>query len=235
LLDVEQAKSNLEQTRAQMPALRAGYAAARNRLAVLVGEAPGALDAMLDASGPIPVPPASIAVGVPSDVLRQRPDVRRAERQLAAETARVGMQKAAEYPTLTLNANVLTLAQLFFDAGAVREKVNAQDAVRQAALAKYKSTVLNALEEVENALASFSEEQVRHASLADATQAATDAAKLAQDQYASGLSGFEVVLSAQRTLFSLQDQLAVSEGQVTTDLIALYKSLGGGWSTRSNG
>jgi outer membrane protein TolC len=147
----------------------------------------------------------------------------------------VGMQKAAEYPTLTLNENVITLAQLFFDAGAVREKVKAQDAVRQAALAKYKSTVLTALEEVENALVAFSQEQERHASLASVARVAADAAKLAQDQYTTGLSGFDVVLSAQRSLLSLQDQLAVSDEQVTTDLIALYKALGGGWTRRSEG
>ena len=234
-LDIEQAGSSLEQTRARLPALRAGLEAARNRLAVLVGEPPGALAGLLDAPGPVPVPPASIAVGVPADVLRQRPDVRRAERQLAAETARVGVQEAARYPMLTLNTNLITLSQLFFDAGASGGKVKAQDAVREAALARYKSTVLTALEEIENALASFSEEQERHASLANATRLAEDAAKLARDQYTSGLSSFEVVLNAQRTLFSLQEQLVVSEGQVTTDMIALYKSLGGGWSTRSEG
>jgi len=234
-LDIEQASSSLEQTRAQLPALRAALEAARNRLAVLVGEPPGALADLLAASGSIPVPPAGIAVGVPADVLRQRPDVRRAERQLAAETARVGVQEAARYPTLTIGANLVTLSQLFFDAGASAGKVKAQDAVREAALARYKSTVLTALEEVENALVSFNQEQDRHTSLARAASLAEDAAKLAQDQYTAGLSGFEVVLNAQRTLFSLQDQLAVSEGQVTTDMIALYKSLGGGWSTRSEG
>jgi NodT family efflux transporter outer membrane factor (OMF) lipoprotein len=235
MLDIEQAGSSLEQTRAQLPALRAGLEAARNRLAVLVGEPPGALADLLDAPGPVPVPPASIAVGVPADVLRQRPDVRRAERQLAAETARVGVQEAARYPLLTVGANLITLSQLFFDAGASSGKVKAQDAVREAAVARYKSTVLTALEEVENALSSFSQEQERHASLANAMKLAQDAARLAEDEYDSGLSGFEVVLNAQRTLFSLQDQLAVSEGQVTTEMIVLYKSLGGGWSTRSEG
>jgi NodT family efflux transporter outer membrane factor (OMF) lipoprotein len=234
-LDIEQAGSSLEQTRAQLPALRAGLEAARNRLAVLVGEPPGALSDLLEAPGAVPVPSASIAVGVPADVLRQRPDVRRAERQLAAETARVGVQEAARYPMLTVGANLITLSQLFFDAGASSGKVKAQDAVREAAVARYKSTVLTALEEVENALAAFSQEQERHASLANATRLAEDAAKLARDQYTAGLSGFEVVLNAQRTLLSLQDQLAVSEGQITTDMIALYKSLGGGWSTRSVG
>jgi NodT family efflux transporter outer membrane factor (OMF) lipoprotein len=234
-LDSEQARANLEQTRAQLPALQAGLETARNHLAVLVGEPPGALAELLDAPQPVPVPPANIAVGVPADVLRQRPDVRRAERQLAAETARIGVQKAAEYPTLTLSTNVATLSQLFFDDGAVREKVKAQDAVREGAIAKYKSTVLTALEEVENALVSFSQEQDRHTSLASAAQVAADAAKLAQDQYSSGLSGFDVVLNAQRSLFTLQDQLAVSDGQITTYLIALYKSLGGGWVRRSDG
>jgi NodT family efflux transporter outer membrane factor (OMF) lipoprotein len=235
VLDIEQASSSLEQTRAQLPALRAALETAQNRLAVLVGEPPGALADLLNAPRPVPVPPAGIAVGVPADVLRQRPDVRRAERQLAAETARVGAQEAARYPTLTVGANLITLSQLFFDAGASSGKVKAQDAVREAALAKYKSTVLTALEEVENALTSFSQEQERHAGLANAERLAEDAAKLAQDQYTSGLSGFEVVLNAERTLVSLQDQLAVSEGQVTTDMIALYKSMGGGWTKRSEG
>ncbi len=233
-LDVEQAQTTLEQARAQVPGLRAGLAVARNRLAVLLGEPPGALDDLLAAPGAVPVPPETIAVGVPADVLRQRPDVRRAERQLAAETARVGVEKAAEFPTLTLSANVLTLAQLFFDDGATRAKVKAQDAVRNEALARYKASVLTALEEGENALVSFRQEQERHASLAAATRVAADAAKLAQDQYTSGLVGFEVVLNAQRTLYSLQDQLAASSGAVATDLVTLYKSLGGGWSTRSD-
>jgi outer membrane protein TolC len=234
-LDIEQAQTNLAQTQAQLPALQAGLESARNRLAVLAGEAPGALADLLEASKPVPVPPANIAVGVPAEALRQRPDVRRAEHQLAAETARVGVQKAAEYPMITLNTNVVAVAQLLFDAGATRSKVKAQDAVRQAALARYKATVLTALEEVENALVSYTREQDRHASLAGAAQAAADAARLAEDQYASGLSGFDTVLNAQRALFSLQDQLAVSDGQVTTDLITLYKSLGGGWTRRSDG
>ncbi len=250
-LDVEQARANLEQTRATIPQLRASLAQSHARLAVLVGEPPGALDALLAEAKPIPTPPAHVAVGVPADALARRPDVARAERQLAAETARIGVAKAEAYPKLSLTGSLgvqsLTTADLFtagartsslvgnltqtvLDFGRVRASIEAQEAVQEQSLAQLESTLLVALEEAENAIVSYGQEQLRRDSLAEASAAAERAASLSRAQYAAGLVDFESVLLAERTLFSLQDQLAVSEGELTSNLARLYKALGGGWS-----
>ncbi len=250
-LDVDQAKSNLENTRAQIPTLKTGLEQAKNRLAVLLGENPGALDNELSKQEPIPVTPLEVAVGMPADVLRQRPDVRRAERQLAAQTARVGVATADLYPKFTLSGSIgleaFSLDNLFlagsrtwrigpgvtlpiFNAGRIRQNIEVQNALQEQALIQYEAAVLTALEEVENALVAYADEQVRRQSLAEASQAAQRAAELAEIQYASGLVDFATVLDAQRSLLSFQDQLSTSEGEVTSDLIRLYKALGGGWT-----
>jgi NodT family efflux transporter outer membrane factor (OMF) lipoprotein len=249
-LDVEQARANLEQTRAALPQLRTGIAASKHRLAVLVGEPPGALDAQLDPPAPVPVPPERIAVGVPAAALARRPDVARAERQLAAETARIGVAKAQAYPRLSLsgsvgveslatsdlftaasytNTLVGNLTQVVLDFGRVRATIEAQEAVRDAALAEFEATLLEALEEVENALVAFVQEEQRLDALAAAADAASLAAQLSRDQYAAGLIDFESVLVTERALFNAQDQLAASEGEYATDLVRVYKALGGGW------
>lgn len=250
-LDVEQARYNLESTRAQIPTLHTGLEQAKNRLAVLLGDSPGSVDDELSERGPIPVAPLEIAVGVPADALRQRPDVRRAERRLAAQTARVGVATADLYPKFTLSGSIglesLSLDNLFlsgsrsyrygpsfswpiFDAGRIRKNIQVQDALQEQALLQYETAVLTALEEVENALVAFADEQVRRQSLIEASQAAQRAADLAESQYLSGLIGFQIVLDAQRSLLSLQDQLSASDGEVTSNLIRLYKTLGGGWT-----
>lgn len=250
-LDVEQAKSQLETTRAQLPSLRKNLEQAMNRLAVLSGEVPGALHVKLKARKPIPVTPLEVAVGVPADTLRRRPDVRRAERELAAQTARVGVATADLYPKLSLLGSIglesLSASDLFsaaarsygigptvswriFEAGSIRAHIEVQSALQEQALIRYEAAVLGALEDVNNALTAFAEEQVRRQSLAAAVHAAQRALDLAGDQYASGLIDFQVVLDAQRSLLSLQDQLALSEGATTSDLISLYKALGGGWA-----
>jgi NodT family efflux transporter outer membrane factor (OMF) lipoprotein len=251
-LDVDQARSNVEQTRAQIPALRTGLEQAKNRIAVLLGREPGALDPELAAAKPIPRPPADVAIGVPTDTLQRRPDVRRAERELAAETARIGALKADAYPTFSFTGTIGTEAitpetfthpavlagafiasgvQVLFDHGAIHAKVRAQKAVRAQALARFESTVLHALEEVENDIAAYGEEQNRALALETAAAAAERAATYSRERYASGLIDFQVVLDADRSLHSIQDQLVVSHGQVVSDLIALYRSLGGGWTT----
>lgn len=251
-LDVDQARYSLEQSRAQIPILQTGLTAALNRLAVLTGAMPGDLDSKLAAVRPIPVVPKSIAVGVPADLLRRRPDVRRAERNFAAETARVGVATAALYPGFSLVGTIgwqaLDASNLFtdtarassaaingtftlFDAGRLRQGLKAQSAVAEQALYNYQSTVRTALEDSENALTAFDREQQRREALAAATAAAASAASLAREQYASGLADFQSVLDAERSLLSLRDQLALSEGSVTGDAIRLYKALGGGWTT----
>jgi NodT family efflux transporter outer membrane factor (OMF) lipoprotein len=251
-LDVERAKYNLENTRSQIPTLRSTLEEAKNRLAVLLGTYPGTVDAHLSEPEAIPVVPLEIAVGVPAEVLRRRPDVRHAERELAVQTARVGVATAELYPKLSLLGSIgldaLSLENLFsagnrtdsigpsfswniFDAGAIHKNIEVQNAVQEQALIGYESTILSALEEVENALVAFAEEQMRRQSLLEATQAAKSAVDLALNQYSSGLIDFQDVLEAQRSLLSFQDQLAESEGTVTSNLISLYKALGGGWTS----
>jgi NodT family efflux transporter outer membrane factor (OMF) lipoprotein len=251
-LDVEQAKYGLEQTRANIPGLQIGLEQAKNRLSVLLGQPPGSLDDALAEHKPIPVAALEVAVGVPADALRRRPDVRRAERQLAARTAQVGVATADLYPKFSLLGSIgleaLSLGNLFsadsrthsggavfswpvFDAGAIRSNIEVQSALQEQALFQYEAAVLTALEEVENALVAYAKEQHRRASLTEGTQAAQNAVDLAQSQYSSGLIDFNNVLIAQRSLLSFQDQLAMSDGEVTSNLITLYKALGGGWSS----
>ncbi|MBA3018393.1 MAG: efflux transporter outer membrane subunit [Proteobacteria bacterium] len=249
-LDVEQAKYNLEQTRSQIPGLHTGLVQARNRLSVLLGQYPGSLKIALAEHKAIPVTPLEVAVGVPADALRHRPDVRRAERQLAAQTAQVGVATADLYPRFSLLGSIgleaLSLDNLFligsrthsigpsitwpvFDAGTIRKNIEVQSAQQEQALIQYEAAILKALEEVENALVAYTEEQSRRQSLSDATEAAQQAVNLAQSLYLSGLIDFTDVLDAQRSLLSFQDQLSVSESEVTSNLITLYKALGGGW------
>jgi len=255
-LAVEQARYNLETTRSQIPSLQTGLEGAKNRIAVLLGEPPGAVHAELERPMPIPVTPLEIAVGVPADTLRHRPDIRRAERELAAQTARVGVATADLYPRLTLGGSIglesLSLSHLLvtgnrnssigpritwnlFDAGAVRRNIEVQSALQEQALVQYETAVLAALEEVESAMVAYANEQIRRRSLLAATQAAERAAELARTRYASGLIDFQAVLDAERSLLSLQGQLAQSNGTVTSDLITLYKALGGGWTSLGPG
>jgi len=250
-LDVEQAKTNLESTRSQLPRLRSNIEAAKNRLAVLLGVYPGTLEAQLGARKPIPEAPVEVAVGVPAEVLRRRPDVRRAERQLAAQTARIGVATADLYPKFSLPGTIgleaLSANHLFyaanrawslvgsfawtvFEGGAIRQNIEVQNALQEQALKQYEATILTALEEVENSLVAYADEQERRDTLTEATQSAQRAAELARDQYASGLIDFQTVLDAERSVLSFQDQVAQSKGQVTSNVISLYKALGGGWT-----
>jgi outer membrane protein, multidrug efflux system len=251
-LAVEQARYNLESTRSEIPNLNTGREEALNRLAVLTGEQPGALHRELQQSASIPMAPVHVAVGIPAEMLRRRPDVRQAERKLAAETARVGVATADLYPKLTLNGSIgleaLSTGNLFsaagkvfglaagatapiFHGGAIRQSIEIQSAVQEQALLRYESAVLKGLEEVENAIVAFGEEQVRRASLSRSVDAAKLAASLAEAKYTAGLSDFSDVLVAQRSLFTLQDQLVLSEGAVASDVIRLYKAVGGGWES----
>jgi NodT family efflux transporter outer membrane factor (OMF) lipoprotein len=240
----------LENTRSQIPSLRTGLEKAMNRVAVLLGEAPGQVHAELEQPQPIPVPPAEVAVSVPADVLRRRPDIRRAERNLAAQTARVGVATADLYPRLTLNGSIgleaLSLGDLssgsWIASGGprlslplfnttIRPNIKVQSALQEQALLQYETAVLNALEEVENALVACAQEQRRRDNLREAMKAAQAAAELAQYKYQAGLTDFSNVLDAERSLLSFQDQLQQSDGTVTSNVIRLYKALGGGWTS----
>jgi multidrug efflux system outer membrane protein len=251
-LAVQQARSNLESTRSQIPTLRTSLEASKNRIAVLLGEQPGALYAQLENYKPIPVVPLDVAVGVPADVLRRRPDVRKAERELAAQTARVGVATADLYPKFMLKGSIgleaLSLGNLIaagsrtfsigpritwpiFNAGSIRANMEVQSALQEQTMIQYESTVLSALEEVENALVAYVEEQIRRASLSEAADAAKQALELSQYKYQTGLIDFITVLDAQRSLLTYEEQLAQSAGSITSNLVRLYKALGGGWNT----
>jgi len=251
-LDVEQARLSLEQTRATVPTLRTSLEQAKHRLAVLLGQPPGALKNTLAAPGAIPVTPLEVAVGIPADVLRRRPDVRRAERKLAAQTAQVGVAEASRYPSFSLSGSIglesLAFGMLYtaaaqtaqaaasatwtlFDGGRIRRNIEIQTALQEEALGLYEAAVLTALQDVEDALVAYANEQTRRRSLSEAAQAGQSAFDLARDQYTSGLIDFQTVLNTQQSLLSAQDQLASSKAEVTSNLIRLYKALGGGWTS----
>jgi NodT family efflux transporter outer membrane factor (OMF) lipoprotein len=253
-LDAEQALSSVEQLTAQLPNLKNQIAQNQHQLAVLLGVNPASLNAELTINKPIPTANLKIAVGVPADVLRQRPDIRLAERELAAQTAQIGVATAALYPKLALSgliglesikaSNLFTTAGLvdnvlgkltfpIFNAGALRQNIEVQSAKQEQALANYETVVLTALKDVENALVGIVQEQQRLQDLARATQTAQRAMILARELYESGLTEFQNVRQTQRTLLSLQEQSVTSQGQITTYLISLYKALGGGWKNVS--
>jgi outer membrane protein TolC len=251
-LDVAQAESNLANTEAQIPVLRTRLTAALNRIAVLLGENPGSAHDELLGRKEIPRPPDALLVGIPADVVRQRPDIRRAERDLASQTALIGAAKADLYPRFSLSGffglNSATIGDLLdgdsvtynvglpmianlFDGGRRRGQVQVETARTDQLLSVYKLTVLVALEEVEDALVAYAQERVRRERLARAVDASQRSVELVQTQYRAGLTNFQNVLDSQRSLTEQQDALAESEGLVINNLIALYRALGGGWQS----
>jgi NodT family efflux transporter outer membrane factor (OMF) lipoprotein len=249
-LDVEQARTAVEQTRAQLPALQASAAQAMNALAVLTGRTPGALNAELAQPGPLPAAPPDLVLAIPAEVLRQRPDVQAAERQLAAAAARVVEADAARLPSLSLSGSIglsaLSLGALgsgagvaslaagirlpVFDAGRLQAQVQAQEAARDEAAIAYRAAVLGALQEVEDALLSLRATREQLTAQQAAAAAARVAATLADQRYRSGLVDFQNVLQSQRTLLSAEDGVAATGTTLATAHVRLYKALGGGWS-----
>jgi NodT family efflux transporter outer membrane factor (OMF) lipoprotein len=250
----EQARANAAQTAAQIPLLQASLAQARHSLAVLTGQAPGALDAQLASTRAVPQPPEDLALAIPAETLRQRPDVRVAEQRVAAALARVSQADAARYPGFRLSGSLglraLTLGALgdgasvahallasvsvpLFDGGAARAQVRVQEAALEQARVNYEATVLAALQEVEDALVALRGDRERLAHLQIAAQAAANAALLAQNRYSSGLIDFQSVLETQRTLLATQDSVASTSTNVSADHVRLYKALGGGWQIAS--
>ena len=248
-LDVERARTNREQTLSTLPTLNEGMVEAKNRLAILLGHFPGTLDRQLSMPATLPVVPDGIGVGIPADTLRQRPDVVAAERALAAETARIGVNTARLYPSFSLSGSfgwqALTLGSLgsglatsvlgnatqtLFDAGRIRSSINIQTAVQEQAFATYQKTILTALEDVENALSAYANNRERLHALGNAREASRNAASLARQQYESGLVDFQQVLDTQRTLLSIEDSLASTEAGQLFALISLYRAMGGGWT-----
>jgi len=251
-LDVRQGELNLANTESLIPSLRASLRLAIHRIGVLLGEFPSALVDDLSPEKPYPALPAEVSLGLPADLLRRRPDIRRAERLLAAQNAQIGVAESDLYPkfflggALTLQAadlgnlfdaarsHAYSLGPSFrwnlFAGGRVRNAIRAEDARTREAFFAYESTVLSAVEEVESGLVSFAEEKDRMAALARSAEAASSSVDLVTTLYRNGLTDFQNVLDMQRSLFQQQDSLAQSEGQVIQDLIAIYKALGGGWA-----
>jgi len=248
--DVEQAKSIREQTLAQLPSLESSLASSMHSLDILLGKIPGSLQTRLSSEAKLPEMPSQIAVGIPADTLRQRPDIRVAERKLAAETARVGVATAALYPSLKLSGSVgieaLTQASMgnglgffysllagvtapIFQGGRLRAQLEAQDAIREQALLHYEQAVLLALREVEDVLVALVRNRERAEALERAVEAAKNASLLARQRYSAGVIDFQPVVDTERSVLSLEDSLASTRAEGVFALIRLYKALGGGW------
>jgi multidrug efflux system outer membrane protein len=247
-LDQEQARAQRAQTAATIPSLEASYNGYVSRLGVLTGQAPGALKAELEAVKPIPRGPASVAAGIPAETLRQRPDVRAAERNLAAATAQIGVATAQLYPSLGIGGSIdagsgalssifdaitgrlfANIAQTIFDAGRTRSQIRSAEAAADGAFLAYKQTVLTALEDIENAVVALQAAQRREAEFRVALDAASNQALLARLQYRSGLTDFTTLNRAESQLLSARNGLSGAQGDQATALIQLYLSLGGGW------
>lgn len=251
-LDVDRARAELNSTLAAIPPAESSLAHAIHRLGVLTGNQPAALNAELQRPEPLPPLPQLTEIGHPADLLRRRPDIRAAERRLAAATAEIGVAVADLFPRVTFNGNIDLQATSFtglagpasdtwafgpsitwaaFDIGHVRSRILASKASAAAQLAQYEKTVLTALEETENALVDYGKIQSRRQKLQASAQASQAAFDLARTRYNEGATDFLTVLDAERVLLDVQDQLAQTDTQVATALIAVYKALGGGWET----
>lgn len=253
-LDVQRAQAQVDTTASEIPTLRTSAQQSIHLLSVLLGEEPGALTAELTNQTPIPQTPPEIPVGLPSELLRRRPDVRRAERQLAAQTARIGVATSDLFPKFSLTGFLGLTSSKFsklgnsgsttwsilpgvswpvFDFGRIRSNIAVENAREQQAAIVYEQTVLTSLREVADSMIAFSQEQTRHQNLEGAVEANRRAVKLANDLYKQGLTDFLSVLQAQRDLFVSEAALVQSDSLVSSNLVALYKALGGGWEIES--
>ena len=249
-LDVEQARTQLADTEYQLPGYEKQAQQAMNRLSVLTGQPPGALDAMLGPDAPLPPVPAVIGIGVPSTLARRRPDVREAEAQLHAATANVGVAVASFYPDVSLtgsfglralDGSYLTnwassfysfgpsISLPIFQGGRLTAGLRLARAQQAEAAVAYRGTVLNALREVEDALVAYRTDRAGRDRLAEAVRSGELALYLARDSYTHGLSDFIQVLDAERTLTGSRQQLVQADVLLTDDVVTLYDALGGGW------
>jgi NodT family efflux transporter outer membrane factor (OMF) lipoprotein len=256
-LDALQAKTQLLGTAAVIPNLEQSVAQLKNALAVLLGRNPGNVDDILKGEGTLPDMPDTVGVGIPANMLRQRPDVRRAELQALAQNALVGVAQADLYPSFTLSGSLgfsategtsesggveslfdsdslaysigPTFVWPFFNYGRIRNNVRVQDARLQQALVNYRETVLQAAREVEDAMAAYVGTQQQHKILSEGVQAASRSAELSLLRYQEGFADYQRVLQAQQALFGQQQRYAANRGNVMRSFIALYRGLGGGW------
>lgn len=250
-LDVVRAETQTAETRSQIPRMEESLQRAIHRLGVLMGQPPTVLAEQLGEVRPLPVASSRIPVGLPSDLLRRRPDVRMAERELAAATARVGVATAELFPKFYLTgaaglqsvdasdfftggSRFWSLGPSFrwpvFSAGRIRSQIQAQNARQEQAALRYEQVVLTSLEEVENALVGYGQEQRRLEALTSAEASSRRAVSLAQDRYRGGLVDFLDVLEAERSLYRLQEQQVGSELVLQQHLVRLYRAVGGGWT-----
>ena len=256
--DVYQAENVLGATQAAIPALTIEIRHAKNALSVLLGSPPGPIDELLVGSSTIPAAPEKLAVGIPADLLRRRPDIRKAELQAAAQCAQIGVAKGDLLPAFTLVGTVGTVAtdvgkadlgKVFtasslvystgpavqwniLNYGRITNNVRLQDAKFQELLTDYQRTVLEAQGEVENGIAEFSQSRQQAAFLQQSVQAATGALDIAMLDYKAGTADFTTVLNAEENLYQAQNNLAVSQGNIPLGLIKAYRALGGGWNVR---
>jgi NodT family efflux transporter outer membrane factor (OMF) lipoprotein len=258
-LDVQQAKALLLGTKATVPQLETQLKLAENALNTLLGQNNGFVENLI-VPGPIPHVPEQIAVGIPADLLRRRPDIRQAELQAVAQNAQVGVATADLYPSIAISgslgvvsisrevgggggSNLFTSDSVSYTAGAsftwpvlnygrIRNNIRVQDARLQQALVAYQQSVLEAAQEVDDAMISLSGAQAEEAILVEAVEAARRSNVLSMLQYKEGFSGYQRVLDAQKSLFSQQNRYAATQGQAVQSLVALYKALGGGWEVR---
>ena len=248
-LEVEQSRGAAAQTQAQLPALQTSTLQAAHALAVLTGQPPAALAALVAQAAPVPRAAATLALDIPAQTLRQRPDVRAAEAQVLAAQARVSQAYAARYPNFRLGGSLglsaLALGSLgssalatsllasvslpLWDGGAARAQVQAQQAALEQARASYRGTVLAALKDVEDALVALRGELQRAERLQQAADAAALAAELARQRFSSGLVDFQTVLETQRSQLATRDSLANASAAISASHVRLFKALGGGW------
>ena len=258
-LDVQQAVSNLSETRAQVPALRQALRQAKNSLSTLLGMPPSDLSDILGGPGAIPVAATHIAVGVPAELLRRRPDVQFAEMQAASQSALVGVARTELFPRFSLigsigyatsDTNSSSAGDLFdsdsltyfagptfqwniLNYGRLKNNVRVQDARYQQAIVNYQNTVLTAYQEVEDAMVAFIQSQQESQFLKEAATASKKSTEIANIQYREGAVDFQRVIDSERTLVLQQDRWTNTRGDVALNLIAMYKALGGGWESRA--
>ncbi len=255
-LEVQQARYNMETTRSTIPGWVAAVEAYENALTVLLGLMPGQLHERLAGPAIIPAADQSLIVSIPADVLRNRPDVRRAERLLAAQSARIGVATSELYPKFSLNGSIgleaLRIDRMtdsgtgyysfgpsfrwnIFNADRIKNNIKMQDALTQEYLAVYEKTVLNAAAEVRNALVAWQQQRERLKSVTAAETAAISAMALANDQYKNGLTSFNNVLDTQRTVLAMQAQKVACRSDIAVELVRLYKAMAGGTVASSAG
>ncbi len=251
--DITRARAQLKLTESRIPRLEAAVAFATHRLAVLTGQAPTAITAELATPVPLAALPQDVAVGTPADLLRRRPDIQAAERRLASATARVGVATADLFPRLTLGGSLSTVSPTlgglfsassesyaagpliswaFLDLGRVKARIDASDAAARANLAAYEGAVLRALEESENALIAYDRTRRETSHLEEAAAAGREGARLARVRFENGIADFLPVLDAERSQLEAEDRLAETRTRAATSLVAVYKTVAGGWPER---